>query len=500
MKKIILLSLLLGWIILPLSAQIKIDFKELTLDNQIKIDFKEFTLDNGLHVIMHQDNTTPLVATSVLYHVGSKNDNPERTGFADLFSNLMFEGSENIERGEYKNIIRRRGGTAGTRANQNQDISNYGSLLPSNELELVLYMESERMLHAKVDLTGVEKELKLKEVSMKNVENEPYGTTYTEILKRAYTMHPYQWGQLSSMDHLYAATIEEFQQFYKDFYVPNNATLTIAGDIDYVTTESMVRKYFSEIPKGTKPIYRPEITEPKKTSEVRDIIYDNIQTPMVIQAYNLPARNHPDSHALYMLSEYLTGGESSLMYKELVDKQQKALVVSDTLLKWEDGGLFLLQSLTHMGAEARDINAEQDQLINKQKLGQKMSDEDDAKLDSLLGNNMYSSRKQGVDPKELDAEIDRLIKQVQDQGISDKELTKLKNIMEEKIITENSNLQFLAINLAEGKVIYDNTNYINQVMEEYAKVTKEDIQRVAKTYLDLNGRVVLYYLPKSANQ
>jgi predicted Zn-dependent peptidase len=254
------------------------------------------------------------------------------------------------------------------------------------------------------------------------------------------------------MDHLNAATIEEFQQFYKDFYVPNNATLTIAGDLDYATTEAMVRKYFSEIPKGTKPVYRPKITEPKKTAEVRDIIYDNIQIPAVIQAYNLPPRNHPDSYALSMLSTYLTGGKSSLMTKELVDKQQKALVVAAIPLELEDGGVFLMYGIANMG----------------------------------------------VEPKDLETEVDKLIKQVQDQGISDEEFTKLKNIMENNIVSGNSTVAGIAENLAEAKVIFGNTNYVNQVMEAYAKVTKADIQRVAKTYMDLTGRVVLYYLPKSA--
>jgi predicted Zn-dependent peptidase len=499
MKKIILLSLLLGWIIFPLSAQIKIDLNELTVDKPIKIDFKEFTLDNGLHVIMHQDNTTPLVATNLLYHVGSKNENPERTGFADLFSNLMFEGTENIERGQYKNIIRSKSGTLGARSNQ--DFTNYFALLPSNELELALYMESERMLHAKVDWTGVEKELNLKEVNMRRVENQPYSSILPETMKRAYTTHPYQWTPSGSINQLNEATLEEFQQFYKDFYVPNNVTLTIAGDIDYVTTESMVRKYFSEIPKGTKPIYRPTITEPKKTAEVRDIIYDNIQTPAVIQAYNLPPRNHPDSHALYLLSTYLTGGNSSLMYKELVEKQQKASRLSATLLELEDGGLFIIEGRTNMGRDARDVAAERNEFIYKLGKGSGMSDEDTDKLLKIMANDMYADNKLGIDPKELDTEIDRLIKQVQEQGISEEELTKLKNIMEYQMVKDNySLLQLLARDLVEAKVIFEDTNYINQVIEARAKVTKEDIQRVAKTYLDLNGRVVLYYLPKSVNQ
>ncbi|MCU0400515.1 MAG: insulinase family protein [Algoriphagus sp.] len=438
MKKTTLLGFLVSVLALPSLAQ-------------NKIEFKEFTLENGLHVIMHQDNTTPIVVTSVLYHVGSKNENPERTGFAHFFEHLMFEGSENIERGQYMNIIQGRGGTLN--AYTSNDITYYYELLPSNELELALYMESERMLHSKVDITGVETQREVvKEERRQRYENQPYGTILPETLKRAYQVHPYQWAPIGSMDHLNAATIEEFQQFYKDFYVPNNATLTIAGDIDYAATESLVRKYFSEIPKGVKPIYRPNVVEPKKTAEIRDIIYDNIQIPAVIQAYNLPPRNHPDSYALSMLSTYLTGGNSSLMTKELVDKQQKALVVAAIPLELEDGGVFLMYGIANMG----------------------------------------------VEPKDLESEVDRLIKQVQEQGISDEDFAKLKNQMENDIVSGNSTVEGIAENLAEAKVIYGNTNYINQVMDAYAKVTKADIQRVAKEYMNLNGRVVLYYLPKSA--
>jgi len=438
MKKITAVCLVAGMLSFPALAQ-------------NKIEFKEFTLDNGLHVIMHQDNTTPIVVTSVLYHVGSKNENPERTGFAHFFEHLMFEGSENIDRGQYMNIIQSHGGTLN--AYTSNDITYYYELLPSNELELALYMESERMLHSKVDLTGVETQREVvKEERRQRYENQPYGTILPETLVRAYSVHPYQWAPIGSMDHLNAATIEEFQQFYKDFYVPNNATLTIAGDIDYAQTEKWVKDYFSEIPKGAKEIYRPDITEPKKTAEIRDIIYDNIQIPAVIQAYNLPPRNHPDSYALSMLSTYLTGGNSSLMTKELVDKQQKALVIAAIPLELEDGGIFIMYGITNMG----------------------------------------------VEPKDLETEIDKLIKQVQDQGISDEEFEKLKNIMENNIVSGNSTVEGIAENLAEASVIYGNTNYINQVMDKYSQVTKSDIQRAAKEYLNLQGRVVLYYLPKSA--
>lgn len=438
MKKTTLLGLILGWIAFPALAQ-------------NKIEFREFTLDNGLHVIMHQDNTTPIVVTSVLYHVGSKNENPERTGFAHFFEHLMFEGSENIDRGQYMNIIQSRGGTLN--AYTSNDITYYYELLPSNELELALYMESERMLHSKVDITGVETQREVvKEEKRQRVDNQPYGSILTETLVRAYSVHPYQWAPIGSLDHLNAATIEEFQQFYKDFYVPNNATLTIAGDIDYTQTENLVRKYFAEIPKGSKEIYRPNVIEPKKTAEIRDIVYDNIQIPAVIQAYNLPRRNHPDSYALSMLSTYLTGGNSSLMTKELVDKQQKALAVAAIPLELEDGGLFIMYGIANMGVEAKD----------------------------------------------LETEIDKLLKQVQENGITDEDFAKLKNQIENDLVSSNSTVEGIANNLAEAHVIYGDTQYINQVMDKFAQVTKADIQRVAKEYMNLDGRVVLYYLPKSA--
>ena len=438
MRKTTLLGFILGVLALPAWAQ-------------NKIEFKEFTLDNGLHVIMHQDNTTPIVVTSVLYHVGSKNENPERTGFAHFFEHLMFEGSENIGRGEFMTTIQGRGGTLN--AYTSNDITYYYELLPSNELELALYMESERMLHSKVDITGVETQREVvKEEKRQRIDNQPYGSILTETLVRAYTVHPYRWAPIGSLDHLNAATIEEFQQFYKDFYVPNNATLTIAGDIDYAKTEDLVRQYFAEIPKGAKEIYRPNVIEPKKTAEVRDIVYDNIQIPAVIQAYNVPPRNHPDSYAMSMLSTYLTGGNSSLMTKELVDKQQKALAVAAIPLELEDGGLFLMYGIANMGIEAKD----------------------------------------------LETEIDKLLKQVQENGITDEDFAKLKNQIENDLVSSNSTIAGVAENLAEAKVIFGDTNYINQVMDQFAKVTKADIQRVAKEYMNLDGRVVLYYLPKSA--
>ncbi|WP_460545156.1 M16 family metallopeptidase [Echinicola sediminis] len=437
MRKFPLLMLMAGCVSLPSIAQ-------------NDIDFKEFSLDNGLHVIMHKDNTTPIVVTSVLYHVGSKNENPERTGFAHFFEHLLFEGSEHIGRGEYMKKIQAEGGTLN--AYTSNDITYYYETLPSNKLELALYMESERMLHAKIDQIGVDTQREVvKEEKRQRYDNQPYGTILPETLKRAYVEHPYQWAPIGSLDHLNAASLDEFMQFYKDFYVPNNATLTIAGDIDYQQTEEWVKKYFAEIPKGNGEIYRPDITEPKKTTETRDIVYDNIQIPAVIQAYNLPAKDDPDSYAMSMLSTYLTGGNSSLMTKELVDKQQKALAVAAIPLDLEDGGIFIMYGIANMGVKADD----------------------------------------------LEAEIDVLIKKVQEEGVSEKDFAKLKNIIENDLVSKNATLAGIAQNLSQSHVFFGDTDHINEEAEKYSQVSREDLQRVAQKYLTLDGRVVLYYLPKS---
>lgn len=418
---------------------------------QNSIDYREVTLDNGLHVIMHQDNSTPIVAVSVLYHVGSKNEKPDRTGFAHFFEHLLFEGTENIGRGEYMNKIQAIGGTLN--AFTSNDITYYYEIVPSNYLETALYMESERMLHPKIDQIGVDTQRDvIKEEKRQRYDNRPYGTMVPETMKRAFSEHPYRWTTIGSMEDLDAARLDEFIAFHKAFYVPNNATLTIAGDIDYDQAEAWAKAYFEEIPSGPENFFRPDVKEPAKTEEIRDIVYDNIQIPAIIQAYNLPPKNHPDSYALEMLSTYLTGGNSSLMTKELVDKQQKALGVQAIPLDLEDGGVFIMYAVTNMG----------------------------------------------VDPGELEVEIDRLLNKVRDEGIAENDFQKLQNIIENDLVSKNSSMEGIAQNLAESKVFYGGTNYVNKELDYFREVKREDLQRVANDYINLDGRVVLYYLPKAA--
>ncbi|WP_028295856.1 M16 family metallopeptidase [Olivibacter sitiensis] len=420
---------------------------------QTAVKFKEFQLDNGLDVIMHQDKSTPIASVSVFYHVGAKNENPERTGFAHFFEHLLFEGSENIGRGEYMKKIQSIGGTLN--AFTSSDQTYYYEVVPSNYLETALYMESERMLHAKIDSIGVETQREVvKEEKRQRYDNQPYGTILLEVLKRAYQVHPYKSAPIGSMDHLNAASLGEFMDFYKTYYVPNNAVLTIAGDIDYDQTEKWVRQYFSEIPRSTKQINRPQVSEPKRTAEIRDVIYDNIQLPAVVEAYNMPKKDHPDSYALDMLSTYLAGGKSSLLTKQLVDNQQKAVAIQALPLDLEDGGLFIFFGLANMGVS----------------------------IDSL------------------EIAMDELVEKVKAEGITEQDFAKLQAQVENAVVNRNASVAGIAQSLAEAKVYFGDANEVNQELGKYNKVTKEDIKRVANEYLDKNSRVVLHYLPKAAEK
>src|ERR1043165_3585507 len=268
---------------------------------QGKINFTEYDLPNGLHVILHEDHSTPIVAVSVMYHVGSKNEDPERTGFAHFFEHLLFEGSENIKRGEYMKLVQANGGQLN--ANTTQDRTFYYEVLPSNQLELALWMESERMLHAKIDKEGVETQRGVvKEEKKQRYDNTPYGQLINVIYENAYTKHPYRWSPIGKEQYIDQATLDEFMNFYKTFYVPNNAVMVIGGDIDAAKTKELIAKYYGDIPKGTKPIPRPTDVEPTQTAEKRINFYDNVQLPAVLVAYHIPKPGTDDYYALQLLS------------------------------------------------------------------------------------------------------------------------------------------------------------------------------------------------------
>ena len=413
------------------------------------IQFEKYTLPNGLKVILHEDHSAPVVAVTALYHVGSKNEDTARTGFAHFFEHLLFEGSENIKRGEFDKYITNAGGALN--ANTSQDRTFYYELLPSNQVDLGLWLESERMMHAKIEQIGVNTQREVvKEEKRQRMDNRPYGSFLNEVLKRAFKVHPYQWSPIGSMDHLNAAKLDEFISFYKTFYVPNNCVLSIAGDFNKADVKQKIEAYFGPIKKGANVIPRPTIQEPALGGEVRDVIQDNIQLPGVFQAYRAPKQGGDEYYAFNVLSTILSGGESSRMNKTLVDKKQQAVAAQAAPFFNEDEGLFITLAIANMGVKIEALELSMDSIVN------------DLKTD-LVG---------------------------------EREFQKVKNQITTQIVTSNGTMAGIAESLANNEVYFGDANLINTELDKYNKVTRQDVLNVAKKYLNKDNRVVLYYVPK----
>ena len=414
-----------------------------------KVAFEEFTLDNGLHVILHNDASAPVVITSVMYHVGSKNENPERTGFAHFFEHLLFEGTANIKRGEWFKIVTSNGGI--NNANTSEDRTYYYEVFPSNNLELGLWMESERMLHPVINQIGVDTQNEVvKEEKRLRVDNQPYGSLIAEVKKNMYVKHPYRWATIGSMEHLDASTLEEFQAFNKKFYVPNNAVLVVAGDLnDIPKTKEWIQKYFGAIPKG-EAVKAEKFEEDAITSTLNATYQDpNIQKEMIVASYRTPSMKTRDARVLDMISTVLSEGKSSRLYKKIVDDKKMALQIGAFSYSQEDYGMYILYGMPQGTNTSKDI------------------------------------------VKEIDEEIVKL----QTELLSDKEMQKLKNIYDNNYVTGNANVEGIAENLASFYLLYGDVNLINTEIEMYRSITAQEIRAVAKKYLNPNQRLLLDYVP-----
>ena len=424
-------------------------FLSATAINAQKVTFEEYDLPNGLHVILHQDNSAPVVITSVMYHVGAKDEQPDRTGMAHFFEHLLFEGTKNIKKGEWFKIVSSNGGK--NNANTTDDRTYYYEVFPSNNLQLGLWMESERMLHPVINQGGVDTQNEVvKEEKRLRVDNQPYGNFLANVKKHIFKKHPYKGTTIGKMAHLDAATLDEFLAFNKKFYVPNNATLVVAGDIDVDKTKKMIQGYFGSIPRG-KDIVRTHIKEDPITKQINAKAYDtNIQIPAVINAYRIPSMKTRESRVLDMISTYLSGGKSSVLYKKMVDEKKMALQVGAINLSQEDYGIYITFGLPQ-------------------------------------GKNSLT---------DLTKEIDEEIVKIQTHLISEKDYQKLQNQFENRFVNANASVEGIANSLARYHVLYEDTNLINTEINIYRSITREEIRDVAKKYLNPNQKLVLEYLPK----
>jgi predicted Zn-dependent peptidase len=413
-----------------------------------KVAFEEFNLDNGLHVILHQDKSVPLIITSVMYHVGTKNENPNRTGFAHFFEHLLFEGTENIGRGEWMKIV---SGNCGTNnANTEEDRTYYYEVFPSNNLELAIWMEAERMLHPVINQIGVDTQKEVvKEEKRLKVDNQPYGNVIKVVKENLFIKHPYRWDIDGSMEHIDAATLEEFKAFNKKFYVPNNAVLVVAGNFETAEATKWINKYFSPVKKGPA-VEKIAITEEPISTTLHATFEDaNIQIPGIVAAYRIPSMKTKDARVLELISTLLSEGKSSILYKKIVDDKKMALQVGAYTMQQEDYGMYILYGLPLRETATASIL------------------------------------------KEIDEEILKL----QTDLISERDFQKLQNKIENDFVNNNATVEGIAENLATYYLLYGDVNLINTDIKNYLSITREDIRTAAKTYLNSNQRLLLDYVP-----
>jgi predicted Zn-dependent peptidase len=417
-----------------------------------KIKFTEYDLSNGLHVILYPNGATPNVMVSVMYHAGAKNEDPAKTGFAHLFEHLMFEGSENIGRGEYSAIVKAAGGSLN--ASTTQDRTYYYESMPSNELELALWLESERMVHAKIDTIGVntQKGVVIEE-RKQSYDNQPYGTWREELDKRAYTVHPYQWQTIGNPEHVLSASFDDIYRFYQTYYVPDNAVLVIAGDFEEKQTKEWIYNYFGTIPRGTFPVYRPNIVEPPQTVEVRDTVSDAVQLPAVVMGYHAPALGTRESYVMDILVQILYGGKSSRMKANLDD----AGLTVQTLVSYsasEEPGMVYLIGVGNRGKELPEVE------------------------------------------NAITAEVVKLTGEL----VPEEEFQMALAAIEYQTAVQQQSLSGVSENLASYYTFLKDAGRINRELDYYNNITREDLLEVARNYFQPQSRVVLHYIPEKVNE
>jgi predicted Zn-dependent peptidase len=441
MKRLLIL-LVLGAIVLgnSLYAQMK------------PVKFEEYDLPNGLHVILYQERSAPVVAVRVYYHVGSKDEKGDRTGFAHFFEHLMFESTDQIPRGGYGKYVEAVGGELN--AHTATDRTFYNEDVPSNQMRLALWMESERMHFLHVDSSGVETQRQVvKEEKRNRYDNQPYGTFYLKMMESVFKQSQYHWTPIGQAQYIDEASIQEFQDFYHKFYVPNNACLVVAGDFEIENAKNAIEEYFGNIPRGAD-IVRSYTSEPAQTEErYVEVSEKHTPLPAVAYAWKTVPDGDKDMYPLDLLTNVLARGNSSRLVKRLQDEDQLIVGLNPLAYNMEKDGVFGYLAIA----------------------------------------------KNGVDISKVRAALDEEIEKIASKGISDEEFQKVKNQAIKDIITQAASIQSVAFGLSHMYTMYHDAKRFNTEIDRYNAVTKADIQRVAKKYLTKEGRNVIVYTVAKAN-
>ena len=431
--------------------QAKAQAKSLQPRSSYDVEFKEFKLKNGLRVLLAEDHSAPTVSICVTYNVGSRNEKPGRTGFAHLFEHMLFQGSENVGKGEHFILVQNNGGSAN--GTTNSERTNYFETLPANQLELAIFLEADRMRAPNITQANFDNQrLTVQEERRQSYDNRPYGKTYEAVIGLAYDRFPYQHSTIGSMEDLNAATIEDAKEFFRVYYAPNNAVVSLVGAFKTEVALGLIRKYFESIPAQPLPD-PPDASEPEQTAERRKTIEDGFaQTPRLDAVYKIPPGNTPDWYALDMLGRVLSSGVSSRLYQKFVKEEEIALSVYADPSEQRGTSLFWF---------------------------------------SLM------ARPQ-IDLGELERALDREIARVQNEPVADWELKKIQMQLQRERAQRLYSSRSRATALGHFAVYYDDPALINSVWQKYERITAADIQRVARRYLSPERRTVVITLPKAA--
>ena len=417
-----------------------------------KLQYTMTTLDNGLKVVLHEDHSTPIVHAELWYHVGSKNEKPGRTGFAHLFEHMMFKGSKNVEPEGHPSWISSVGGQSN--ATTNEDATIYWQTFPAQYLPLVLWLEADRMATLRIDEAVFRNEREVvKEERRMRVDNQPYGRLNEIIYDQAFTVHPYKHPTIGSMKDLEAASIDDVRDFFRTYYVPNNATLVLAGDFDSKEALKLVEQYLGRVPKSTRPVPRDIPEEPARTKERRVRLEEDWPLPAVVVAHHITFDGHPDSYPLHVASKVLSDGQSSRIYRQLVYEKQLALAAYGGGNIIEDPNLFFAVAIVQPGKTPEEVT------------------------------------------NALIAELDRL----RNEPISAAELQQAKNQFARDYIFSRESNRDKANTLAHAAVIHDDITTADGEFDIFMNITQADVQRVAQKYFTPENRLVVTIMPKGSS-
>jgi zinc protease len=414
------------------------------------IKFEDYQLDNGLRVILHEDHTSALVCVDIAYHVGSKNEDVRRRGFAHLFEHLLFDGSKNVPRGAFDVYISQAGGH--DNAYTTEDKTNYYELLPSHQLELALWLESDRMLEFAISEISLSTQKNVvKEEKLERYDNTPYGSLSIRMNRLAYQKFAYWWAVIGDMETIDAATLTDVRNFYDTFYVPNNAVLVLAGDFEPTRTKGLIERYFGGIPRGKTAIARPTFDEPMQTEERREIVNDEpVPLPGVFYAYHAPEEGSREFMALDLLTDILSSGQSSRLYQRLVYELQLCSEASAHVDGREMPGLVYVYGIAN---------------------------------------------EPGASIEKIELAIEQVLTDVIRHGVTAIELEKAKNKTEARTVTSRLTLQGKADDLAHAALMFGDPERANSILGEYLAITPEEIQSAAKKFLTRTNRSTIIYEP-----